>query len=136
MHLHEEEKPQPVVERRPREENLLQSAERQLPDVDVLLDASLLQSAERQPVAERLLDAESLLQSAERQPVAERLLDAESLLQSAERLPVAEELHDANLFAEHLQSAEESPADARLHLDAELLEEEDSQASRTSWAKS
>jgi len=91
VHLHEEEKPQPVVERRPREENLLQSAERQLPDVDVLLDA------------------ESLLQSAERLPVAEELLDAESLLQSAERLPVAEELLDADLFVEHLQSAEESP---------------------------
>jgi hypothetical protein len=134
VHLHEEEKPQPVVERRPREESLLQSAERQLPVVDVLLDASHLQSAERLHVAERLLDA-SHLQSAERLHVAERLLDAESLLQSAERLPAEEEPHDADLFAEHLQSAEESP-DARLHLDAELLEEEDSQASRTSWAKS
>ena len=144
MHLHEEELP--VVRLRP-EERLHQSAE-QLP-VDAVLhvvrlrpEERLHQSAEQLPVAERLLDASLLL--AERLPVeSQRAADASHLL--VEELPVESLLHaeellvekplDADLFAEQLHPAEEFP-DVRLCLDAELLQEEDSKASRPSWARS
>jgi hypothetical protein len=146
VHLHEEELL--VVRLRP-EERLHQSAE-QLP-VAELLDVSHLHVeellAERLRPEESLLLAEELLDVShlhvEELPVERLRLDASHLL--VEELPVESLLHaeellverllDADLFAEQLHPAEEFP-DVRLCLDAELLQEEDSKASRTSWAKS
>jgi hypothetical protein len=147
VHLHEEELL--VVRLRP-EERLHQSAE-QLP-VAELLDVSHLHVeellAERLRPEESLLLAEELLDVShlhvEELPVeSQRAADASHLL--VEELPVESLLHaeellverllDADLFAEQLHPAEEFP-DVRLCLDAELLQEEDSKASRTSWAKS
>jgi len=143
VHPHEEELH--VVRLRP-EERLHQSAE-QLPVAELLAERQLPVESllhveelpvERRPPVESLLHVEELL--AERQLPVESLLHVEELL--AESLQAAdasllhvEELLDADLSEEQLHPAEEF-LDARLHLDAELLQEEDSKASRRSWAKS